>query len=176
MGTSSSLGEFAGKVDRIAVDLDSGSKAAMRTVGMGAKADAVEALRAELGDGSMSGWPRRGKTAELPVRYTVGSSGDAVIISPQGSASAGGWSILQSGRNQGSASGVHGPGQFAADGSTVRTKSGRVKASKRRKARRWNGTTQPKHTWGEASALMVKRTPGRVRDEMLHRALKRHLG
>jgi len=54
----------------------------------------------------------------------------------------------------------------SSDGSTRRTKSGGVAKVRARKAKRWNGRTDGKDTWTDATAIMVDKVPARYRGEL----------
>jgi len=128
------------------------------------------AVRGTLGDDSMSGWKRG---APIPIKGASRLVGDSEVFVSAGKAS-GPMRVLQSGRNQGNAGGMAGPG-VSADGTTRRNKNGTVRKATKRKARRWNGTTAGKGTWSKADALIAARTPARVHAEV-RKALGKHLG
>ena len=65
-----------------------------------------------------------------------------------------------------------GPGVLAS-GLTARTKSGAVKKVRARKVRRWNGYTQGKGTWSDASDAIVG-DAARVLNEEKVAAMARH--
>jgi hypothetical protein len=90
------LGAFARKLERIEADLT--DKRSLTRLGVKAKADAVEALRGDIGDTSLSNW-RRGRPVNLTPRFDVVASG--VRVAP--SRSKGPWRVLESGRSAGTA-------------------------------------------------------------------------
>jgi len=146
------LDSFARKIDRLADDLAGRAmRAQLDAVGVGAKKDASASLRSDIGDESMSNWPRRGRTQQLRVGYTV--RGDtSLVVHPAGRASAGGWRILESGRNAAEGPRMVGPRLL---------KSGKVS---RARQKRWSGRSDGKLTWSEAVEVMERNTPGRVND------------
>lgn len=152
------FGDLAHRVDLLAREMGGqAQQARLRKVGALSKADINEAVRADLGDMSMSGW-RRGNPHEIVGRFQL--QGDsAVVMSPVGKA-IGPMRVLEQGRNQGNASGFTGPG-IGSDGTTARTKSGRVRKVRARRGRRWNGTTRGKGTWTDATKIMSEKMPAR---------------
>ena len=117
----------------------------LNAVGAQTKKDVDEAVKGDLGDQSMSGW-RRSKPIQLRGRYDVISDHELRMTANV----PGPMVVLEHGRNKGKTEPVR-----------TRTKSGRL-----RRAKRWNGHTQPKHTWSEATALMQKRVGRRVDEQV----------
>ena len=123
----------------------------LHAVGKAAKADATEAVQADLGDRSMSHW-RRGSPIELAARYDVKSDSEVEVLpTPR---SRGPWRVMEDGRRAGSAYDLVQVGKRRKDG----TRRGKSRG-------RNSGATQGKNTWTEASALMEQRTPERVQEE-----------
>lgn len=132
--------------------------ARLERVGVASRADIDDAVRAELGDQSMSGWRR---SVAIPIVATsLVVSDHEVAMQPERRA-AGPMRVLEDGRNQGNAGGFAGPGVNRATGVTARTKSGAVRKVRSRASRRWNGTTDPKHTWADAVGPLAVEMPKR---------------
>jgi hypothetical protein len=125
---------------------------------------AVAEASADLGgDAKFSGWK--------PMLNTLNARtlpSGALILSPTKSA-AGPWTVAESGRNQGNASGISGPG-VSSDGTTRRTKSGKVRAVRARRARQWNGYTK-----GKGTASRVVAEVNRIAPEIADRELAKGL-
>ena len=160
------LAAFAKKIDRVAAELDgTAARKRLTRVAVDTKKDVDEAVRADLGDQSMSGW-RRKKPLQINGRFDI-KSDSSFEVNPV-ARGRGPMRVLEQGRNQGGAGGFHGPGivrkatETHQAGETVRTAKGRVRKVRAYKAKRWNGRTQGKGTWTDAVRLMQDRVPGRV--------------
>lgn len=134
----------------------------LKRVAKATEADIAEAVRGDLGDTSMSGW-RRGNPIEIVGTSKV-TSDTTAVVSP-GKAT-GPMRVLEQGRNRGNASGFAGPGVNRKTGETARTKSGGLRKVRAVKARRWNGVTDGKGTWSDATKLMEERVPKRFEREV----------
>lgn len=166
-----SFAQFERKIAAVQDELSGAAGEARRKrIGKLAQGDVDEAVHGTLGDDSMSGWKRG---APIPIKGASRLVGDTEVLVSAGKAS-GPMRVLQSGRNQGNAGGMAGPG-VSADGTTRLNKNGTVRKVRARKARRWNGTTAGKGTWSKADALITARTPARVHAEV-RKALGKHLG
>ena len=163
---------FTKKIDGVVKEFDgTAGTQRLKRVAMQTKKDVDEAVRHDLGDQSMSGW-RRGNPIDIGGRFDLKSDHEIEMLP---SKKAGGpMRVLEQGRNQGNAGGLAGPG-ISKDGTTKRTKAGKVAKVRARKGHRWNGRTQGKGTWSDAVKLMEQRVPGRVDDEV-RKALAKHLG
>jgi len=146
------LGTYGNRLGRIADDLAGRAmRAQLDAVGVGAKRDAMQALRGDLGDEDMSNWPRRGKTAKLTVRYEH-KSDTSIEVSPTGRAR-GAWRILEDGR------------QASAKGDAYTKGKARKDGTRKQYARkRTSGATAAKRTWSEAVDVIERNTPRRVND------------
>lgn len=121
--------------------------------------DVAAAVKADIGDTSMSGW-RRGKPIEMRGMVDkVAPVGQAWIV-PYGR-TAGPLRVMESGRNaHGGAGGFQGPGVNRSTGRT----SARARATGRggsTTARRYNGQTRGKQTWTDAHRLVKRGLPSR---------------
>lgn len=157
MPTWESLAAFGRELAGLEGDLTA-AEARKVTRQMGAEAQAIAARHAagDLGgDRAFSGW-RRG--APIPLDTQLRNISAGTLITPT-RRSAGPWTVAQTGRNQGNASGFSGPGVNRSTGLTARTKSGAVRRVRARNARRWNGTTNPKHTASDAVTEMERKLP-----------------
>lgn len=132
----------------------------LESVALKSLPDVNAAVPADIGDQSMSGW-RRG--APIPVTASVQKEPNVAIVPTE--RSAGQWRVLETGRNQGNAGGLAGPG-ISADGTTRRNKNGKVRKVRARKGRRWNGTTEGKDTWSDAADAVKKKYRGRMGEEL----------
>lgn len=113
---------------------------------------AEKAAKADLGvDGGFSGW-RRGRVIQLQARANPSSNGSSLTVRPTRD-SAGPFRVAETGRNRGEVGTFLGPGATRTGGS-VRTKTGKVRKTRARQAKRWNGVTAGKSTWSDAEALM----------------------
>jgi len=169
---SSGFGDLSKRIDLIAREMTGEAAAArLRKVGVLSKTDINDAVRADLGDLSMSGW-RRGNPHEVVGRFDVVSPGTLEMF-PAGKAK-GPMRVLQQGRNQGDAAGFAGPGMTRTGGVVGRTKSGAVRKTRAFKARKWNGYTQGKDTWDDAVRIMERNMPSRYHVEWL-RDVARHV-
>jgi hypothetical protein len=137
------------------------ARKALVRVGVDAKKDALQALKADLGDTSMSGWwkptakrPNR-KPIEIATAFNVVGDTELQIV-PRG-ASAGPWRVLEEGRKASS------KGDTYTYSKRRFTKSkGVVVSDYTRRRKRNSGSTPAKNTWSEAAELMIERTPKRV--------------
>jgi hypothetical protein len=151
------------RIDLLAREMGGkGQQARLKRVGVLSKTDVNQAVRADIGDLSMSGW-RRGNPHEITGRFDL--EGDSAVVMSPSKRGRGPMRVLEQGRNQGNAGGMAGPG-VSADGTTRRTKSGAVRKVRARQARRWNGTTRGKNTWTDATEIMVKKMPARYDAEL----------
>lgn len=150
------------------------SRQAMERVGEAVQGEIEKAVTADIGDTSMSGF-RRGSPIEIVGTSKVISDHEVKVQPDPSTGAKGAMAVLDRGRNQGNASGFSGPG-ISSDGTTRRNKNGKVRKVRERRARRWNGYTDPKNTMSEAVQAIAKRTPGLVADELLRKALRKHLG
>jgi hypothetical protein len=110
----------------------------------------------DLTQSDFSGWTRNS-----PIKLTVESKfvkDNAALITPTRQ-SAGPFTVLDQGRNQGNAGGFAGPGVNRRTGSTSRTKSGGIRKQRNRQARRWNGTTRGKGSSSKAVDAIEKAMP-----------------
>ena len=142
---------FNSKVGRFQKELT--DEATSHTIGKMAKDEAMKAASADLGgDPKFSGW-----APTLDTRYDIVRPG--VISFHPTRRSAGPWTVAESGRNQGNASGFAGPGVNRKTGLTSRTKSGGVRKQRSRGASRWNGRTAGKGTASDALVMIEKKVP-----------------
>lgn len=170
------LAAFQRKIDGVIKEFDgTAGKKRLQRVAIETKKDVDEAVRNDIGDLSMSGW-RRGNPFEVKGRFDIISDHEFEVNPAK--RGRGPMRVLEQGRNQGNAGGIAGPGVIQRGentGTTLRTKAGKVRKVRARRARRWNGRTQGKGTWSDAVHLMEQRVPGRVDKEVV-KALRRHLG
>lgn len=160
--------KWANQIER---ELDgSAAKARTRRVGFVLQREVDAAVRRDLGDQSMSGWPR-GNPLRISGRSKVLSPTDVLIGARRGAG--GPMRVLQSGRNMGQTGAVLGPGANRTSGLTARTKAGNVRKVRATKGRRWNGYTAPKRTWSKAESEIGNKAPGVVHDVFVIEPLRR---
>ena len=148
------------RLDKINHDVLSG-KAARDTankVGLMAKGKttSVSGPAALGGDLAFSGW-RRNAPIPLAAAYALHTSNDGGVTIHRGYKSAGVWRVATVGRNKGNGGGgaFAGPG-VSPDGGTTRTKSGKLRKVRARKARRWNGYTSGFGTWDQFEDAVLR--------------------
>lgn len=105
------------------------------------------AVRADIGDSSMSGWAKNDV-----LRADVRVKASSVSITPFGPQT-GRWRVLTDGRGNR----AQGPG-VSANGTTKRNKNGTVKKARAYKGR-GNGSTRGKGTWTDTEAAMERLAP-----------------
>lgn len=125
------------------------------------------AVRADIGDNSMSGWTR-GNPAQI---RGVPLKRGAVAVT---SSANGQMRVLTDGRNMGESGGMQGPG-IAASGTTRRNKNGTVRKARAFKAKRWNGYTRGKGTWDDAVSKMEAEYP-KLMGRELHQVMDSTFG
>lgn len=131
-----------------------------------ARPDAYRAAAADLGgDPKFSGWKPWLKLEVKPKKW-----GAALIPTRE---SAGPWTVAETGRNQGNASGFAGPGVNRKTGLTARTKSGGLRKVRAVKAKRWNGYTDGKGT-ATAAANRIDAAANGVAEKELKAVIRRH--
>ena len=140
-------------------------------VGEAAKDDVLAKVKRDAGgNDSLSGW--RNSTLKIGAQYTV--KGDTVTVTPE-NLSRGPMRVLNDGRHQGNASGFSGPG-VSKDGTTKRTKAGKVRKVRSRQASRWNGRTRGKGTWDDAIDVVVRETPDRALKVLMDESVDKLFG
>lgn len=138
----------------------------MTVIGVAAKRDALQAVKSDLGDDTMSGWwrasGRRPNRKPIPIVTAFNVVNDTQLsIYPRG-ASAGPWRVLEEGRKESA------KGSEAAYSKRRRLKSGEVVIRQYTRARKRNsGATPAKKTWSKAVDLIVARTPARANHEFV---------
>lgn len=169
MPTFKSLEAVVAEMGKVAKDMEAGEKRRItREQAEAARKLAAGTAAADIG-GSFSGW-RRGNPIELDTQIKTTRNNGAVLFPTK--TSAGPWTVAEKGRNQGNAGGFAGPG-IGRNGLTARTKSGGLRKVRARKAKRWNGRTDPKHTASEAVAAMERELP-KIAEDGYRRVLRKH--
>ena len=152
------------RLDKVQRDVLSGKAASdtAREVGFMAKGQTgqLSGPAALGGDRAFSGW-RRGAPIELTAAFSMHQASGGVTIH-RGRA-AGPWRVAEEGRNRGNGGGggFFGPG-VGQDGTTARTKTGRVRKVRARGPRRWNGTSPGFGSWTEFEAAVLDKVPETV--------------
>ncbi len=160
-----SLGMFASKLDAISKEYEGPKLRKIVTdLGKAAQKDADEALRADIGDQSMSHW-RRDKPFDLSVDSKL-ESDSSVTIGPARKIQ-GPWRVLNEGRSSYSA------GDRRQTGFRTVKKTGE-RVAKTRKVKRNIGAHGGKGTWNDALGKIEQRTPVRIA-RANREALARHL-
>ena len=168
------FGTLNKKFDQLASEFDGRQlRKSLEVVGRETKGDIVEAVRGDLGDNSMSGW-RRGKPVPLVGRYDIVS--DHEIDMTPAPRARGPLRVLEEGRNANAFGNAFGAAVAAFTAEPKLTKSGKRRKQRAKKVKRWNGVTQGKGTWSDASELMERRVPIRIRDHIVLGAMTRTFG
>jgi hypothetical protein len=164
----SSFGAFAAEVGKLAREIDKDAQQRItREMGEKAQEIAKKAASADLGgDAKFSGWVPPLDTQLKPGRN------NSTLLTPTRE-SAGPWTVAQSGRNQGNASGFSGPGINTRTGRTSRTKSGGIRKVRVRGTPRWNGYTDGKDTADDARRMMESELP-KVAEDGVRKVLMRY--
>lgn len=175
MPTFESLTTFADTLGKLGKELsdDEKRKITKRMAEAGQKI-AVAAASADLGGNpEFSGWKHR-SLADMKIR--PGRDNTHWLFPTK--KSGGPWKVAEQGRNQGDARGrggtqvFFGPGVDRKDGSTFRTKTGKVLV-RRTKRKRWNGYTKGKGTATKATGQMNAKLPDLAEREVLRAIGKR---
>lgn len=141
-GDAKSFGKLANDLtDMRALDAELNRRA--ESVANNVAARTLGSDRKHTGKGRGWGIPLDVKTKRL-------REGNGIVVHPT-RYSAGPWTEVERGRNQGDAGGFVGPGVNRKTGLTARRKDGGVRKVRAVKARRWNGTTRGR---GAASAAV----------------------
>lgn len=135
------------QLNRVADALD--DKAWQPIVGAQAKEDAKDAVRNDIGDQSMSGWPR---SNPLHPQAEWKPDGDGIVVRPTGR-TRGPWRVLEDGRK------AYRAGQFRSRG-VRQLKGGAV--TRLALVSGTVGATQGKDTWTDATVLMSKDAPKKI--------------
>ena len=152
------------KLNGFAAELDgSAAKARLQRVALETKVDVDDAVRADLGDLSMSGWRRR-SPFDVRGRYEL-LTDQEFEIQPQRKA-IGPMRVLEQGRT------AYNAGDQRRKGSYTSKKTGAT-TDRFRKVKRNVGATAGKGTWTDAVRLMEARVPARIHREVV-KALSRH--
>lgn len=158
------LDPFIKKLDTFGRNLNGeGMQELVKAIGMGAKGDVDAAVRADLGDQSMSGW-HRGKPVTISGRYEM--TGDAIEVTP--GRTRGMMRVLEDGRRAHQAGGQRLKGRYKSK------KTGLV-TERMTTVKRNVGATAPKNTWSEAVERIVKETPTRA-GEAFRKLITRSFG
>ncbi len=171
MPTWTSVAAFTRDFDKMVGDLTGPEKRKItRAQAEEAQKIAAKAAAHDLGgDRAFSGWNRHGR---IPLDTVIRPARDGNTLLTPTKGSAGPWTVAEFGRNQGNAGGFAGPGINTRTGITSRTKSGGVRRVRARRARRWNGTTQPKDTASEAIRVMDRVLPP-IADEAVTKVIRK---
>lgn len=150
MATFTSFQAFGARLGKLNRELnDAHAVAAVATAGEKCRAIATRVASGDLGgDAKFSGWEPTLDTLYKPLTPGRG------LIYPSRTG-AGPWTVAERGRNQGNASGFHGPGINRRTGVTAASiRSGKRKV-RTTKAKRWTGRTKGKATASHAVKLMT---------------------
>lgn len=167
------------RLEKVQRDVLSGKAAAdtAREVGMVAKAQtsALSGPAALGGDNAFSGW-RRSAPIVLTAAFSPHKSNPGGVTIHRGRA-AGPWKVATVGRNRGTGGGggFFGPG-VGSDGTTARTKTGRVRKVRQRGLRRWNGTTPGFGAWDQFEQAVIDKVPATIDRQVRKQLSKAVLG
>lgn len=161
--------ELESKLDRLAKDFAGvDGRRDMAEIGLRLKGEVDRAAERELGsDRSMSGWSR---SKPIEITGTFRPRNSSVVIFARGGQV---MRVLESGRHMGDSDLILGPGVNRKTGVTARTKGGKVRKVRATRSRRWNGYTQPKNTWTEATTAIAARGPGVAHSVKVDKAMSR---
>ena len=165
---TSGFAPLAKKLDRVASEFDGRQlRKSLEVIGKETKADIAEAVAGDIGsDHAMRGW-RRNKPFEVLGRYDVVSDHEIEMTPTR--KGAGPMRVLEQGRT------AYKAGDTRRKGTYTSKKTG-LKTDRLRKVKRTVGATAPKDTWTDASQLMERRVPIRIRDHIVLGALTRTFG
>ena len=168
MPTFRSFAEFGQALDKMANEIERSAKAKItRDMAQRAAKIAESAASADLGgDPKFSHWKPM-----LDTQIKAGRDGSSILMPTR--SGAGPWTVAQFGRHQGNAGGFAGPGINRKSGNTSRTKSGGLRKVRSVKGKRWNGTTDPKHTADKAVRRMEAELP-KIAEDGIRRVMQRH--
>lgn len=168
MPTFTSFEAFNRQVGRLAADMEreARTKIAMDMAKEGQKIAERAASRDLGGDPKFSGWAPRLDTA---TKRTF----NGAVLQPTRS-SAGPWTVAEFGRHSlGGVGGFQGPGVSFKTGRTSFTKSGNLRKTRGRAAKRWNGYTRGKNTASDALASFERELP-KIAERAARKVTQRH--
>ena len=149
------------------------ARARLARVGKVTEGDVSKAIRADIGDQSMSGWKDKGGTAIELGGHSQVLSDHEVEIDP-GTTGGANWRkgkgpmrVLEQGRQQ------YAAGDRRQSGTYTSKRTG-LTTAKTRKVKRNTGATEGKGTWTDATQIMVREMPKRYEAEFV-KDLARHL-
>lgn len=164
--------DLANRFAELAYELDQEAlKIINAKVEEGAKSDIEQAVRGDIGDLSMSGWPRKRpmlitghaeiKNESIEVRPATDGAGWRRGLGPM--------RVLESGRS------AYTKGDSRFSGNYVSKKTGLVRA-KSRKVKRNVAATEGRRTWSDALVLLKKNTPDRAMTALMDKTVKQLFG
>lgn len=167
MPTWSSFGAFGKELEKVHREIQLAEKLKItRKMAEQAKGIADDAAAAELPGMKFRNWPPK-----LDLQVKAGKDGSSTLLPTR--SGAGPWTVLQSGRHQGNASGFSGPGINIRTGKTSRTKSGGLRKVRATKGKRWNGVTRGRGTADAAVKRMEAELP-KIAEDGIRKVLQRH--
>lgn len=159
MAASSGFDALNAKIGQLQREMSGeAARRAMTRIGVEAKKDAVKAVKADIGDESMSGWwrpsVRRPNRKPIPIVTSFDIVSDTELeLVPRGSAK-GPMRVLEEGRKAGSA------GEKREYVRKRKNKAGEISlATAYRTRKRNSGSTPAKHTWTHAVTLIQRNVP-----------------
>jgi len=164
----SELQLYADHLEQLAHTFDADAKKIISTAVQDvAKADVEAAVRGDIGDITMSGWPR---SQPMPISAHMQVEGEAIVVRP-GTTGAG-WRkgmgpmrVLQEGRRA-----------TLIDTSGRKPKMYRMNGEKRRRVKKASVATRGKGTWSHAMERLMKSTPKAAREALMVDAVRNIFG
>lgn len=156
---ASGFGQFSKKIDKLQSEFDGRQlRASLEKIGQETKADIAEAVAGDIGsDHAMRGW-RRNKPFEVLGRYDIVSDHEIEMTPTR--KGRGPMRVLEEGRT------AYKAGDVRRKGTYTSKKTG-LKTDRLRKVKRNVGATAPMNTWSDATELMERRVPIRIRDRIV---------
>lgn len=146
------FGQLDRKVAKLVSDLGKeGRRQRLELIGDTAAGIANRHLEADIGDRSLSHWPR-GDPVDMTMSRFLDIDGGAVEVRPKNRRAAGPWRVRESGRK------AYAAGDRRQSGTRVRKRDGAVVA-KNRIVKRTTGAAGGKGTWSSAVDEMARKVP-----------------
>lgn len=180
MPTWQSVEAFNREIDKLDRTLNRELQNATREMAENARKVALSEARSDLGgDTQFSGWRGR-DLSDLVIKRgrRVGVNDTSHWMFPTRK-SGGPWKVAEQGRNQGDVRGrggsqiFIGPSIDKTTGETFRTKTGKVRMTRRRRSAKWSGYTKGKRTASNA-ADRFDRDSERIAEKRFRTALTKH--
>lgn len=158
----------ARKVSKLSTDLGrEGRRQRLQLIGDLASDIANRSLEADIGDRSLSHWPRS-NPVDMSIKGFLDVDGGAVEVKPVKRQAAGPWRVRESGRK------AYEVGDRRQSGTRLRKKTGE-RVAKMRVVKRKTGAAGGHQTWSKAVTEMAQRIPEAAHKDV-QEALRRQFG